>query len=112
MAHLPLLNLLCYSGLILAEHMPMTRSLVTHYPVPTRPYGLPRQQGLSSRQSHRRTMLNVPNWFAFTPLDTLKDAVAARLQAIAYYGRQRTQVWRCHRREAQLEARRRHVFQP
>src|SRR6266576_1634512 len=39
-------------------------------------------------------MLNVPNWFAFMPLDTMKDAVAARLQAIAYYGRQDAGVGR------------------
>jgi hypothetical protein len=44
---------------------------------------------------------NVPDWFAFTPLDTLQDAAMARLQALMYYSRWRTQVWRCHRMRAQ-----------
>jgi hypothetical protein len=33
----------------------------------------------------------------------MKDAAAARLQALAYYSRQKTQVWWCHRRERNLK---------
>ena len=41
-------------------------------------------------------VLNVPNKFVFMLLDTLQDAVAARLQVFTYYSCW-TQVWRCHR---------------
>jgi hypothetical protein len=51
---------------------------------PARLYGLPKP---FRKKPSTDAVRHVPDWFAFTPLDTLQDAAAARLQALTYSSR-------------------------